>query len=138
MSSLLKKESIMINSIAPGITSNIDKLYSPLDECSKCYNDLKLWITLKKYLIDEVAKCYWMISDDKELESDSISENLLLDFTNEEREGNTIPFPTEDLNNFPWWLELLEKLSEHYYREFNNFSNTYLCNSIWWKTANPV
>ncbi|CAG8760352.1 15843_t:CDS:2, partial [Dentiscutata erythropus] len=68
-------------------------------------------------------------------ENDSISENLLLDFT-DENGGNTIPFPT-DLNNLPWWLELLERPSEHYYREFNNFSNTYLSNSIW-KTTNPV
>ncbi|CAG8557222.1 21655_t:CDS:1 [Dentiscutata erythropus] len=135
-----------------------NKLYSPSDECSKCYSDLKLWITLKKYSIDKIAKCYWATSDDEELEnyyhknnyiwsddesmsnftcntfnliddslieqweSESVSENLLLDFTDEEREGNTIPFPTEDLNNFSWWLELLEKLSKHYYKKFNNFS----------------
>ncbi|CAG8656770.1 3247_t:CDS:2 [Dentiscutata erythropus] len=62
-------------------------------------------------------------------ESESVSKNLLLDITDEEEE-NTIPFPT-DLNDLPWWLDLLEKLSEHYCREFNNFSNTYFCNSIW-------
>ncbi|CAG8600287.1 17020_t:CDS:2 [Dentiscutata erythropus] len=129
-------------------------------------------ITLKKYPIDEITKCYWATAKDEELvdyyyednytwinkkstsnftwntfnliddtpielwESDSISENLLLDFT-DENEGNTILFPT-DLNNFSWWLKLLERPSEHYYREFNNFSDTYLCNSIWWKTANPI
>ncbi|CAG8725622.1 28101_t:CDS:2, partial [Dentiscutata erythropus] len=34
-------------------------------------------------------------------ESDSVSENLLLNFT-DENEGNTILFPTEDLVDLPW------------------------------------
>ncbi|CAG8444774.1 6123_t:CDS:2 [Dentiscutata erythropus] len=108
-------------------------------------------ITLKKYLVDKIAKCYWATPSDDESDnyyhendymwsdeeftklwgSDSISKNLLLDFTDENR-GNTIPFLT-DLNNLPWWLDLLEKPSEYYYREFNNFSNTYLCTT---QTAN--
>ncbi|CAG8730703.1 24305_t:CDS:2, partial [Dentiscutata erythropus] len=68
--------------------------------------------------------------------SDSVSENLLLNFT-DKGEENTILFST-DLNDLPWWLDLLKKPFEHYYREFNNFSKTYLCNSIWWETTNPV
>ncbi|CAG8772301.1 11110_t:CDS:1, partial [Gigaspora margarita] len=38
----------------------------------------------------------------------------------------------------PWWLQSIETPTEAYYREFDNFKDTYLCNSVWWKVLNPV
>ncbi|CAG8794819.1 7481_t:CDS:2, partial [Gigaspora margarita] len=32
---------------------------------------------------------------------------------------------------WPWWLQPLKPLIEAYYKEFNNFKNTYLCNLVW-------
>jgi hypothetical protein len=40
--------------------------------------------------------------------------------------------------NTPWWLPELEIPSQYYQDEFNNYSNHYLCNSIWWENTNPV
>ncbi|CAG8797927.1 1864_t:CDS:2, partial [Gigaspora margarita] len=31
----------------------------------------------------------------------------------------------------PWWLQPIETSTEAYYREFDNFQDTYLCNLVW-------
>ncbi|CAG8814713.1 19392_t:CDS:1, partial [Dentiscutata erythropus] len=40
--------------------------YSPSDECITCYLELKLWITVRFYPVEEVAKSYWPISDEND------------------------------------------------------------------------
>ena len=37
-----------------------------------------------------------------------------------------------------WWLPKLEQISKRYREEFNNYSEHYLCNSVWWTNTNPV
>ncbi|CAG8792518.1 2420_t:CDS:2, partial [Gigaspora margarita] len=38
----------------------------------------------------------------------------------------------------PWWLQPIETSTKAYYREFDNFKDTYFCNSVWWKALNSV
>ncbi|CAG8612030.1 3430_t:CDS:2 [Gigaspora margarita] len=38
------------------------------------------------------------------------------------------------ITTWPWWLQRLQPIetsTEAYYREFDNFKDTYLCNSVW-------
>jgi hypothetical protein len=37
-----------------------------------------------------------------------------------------------------WWLPTLQQPSERNRNEFNNYSDQYLCNSVWWMNTNPV
>jgi hypothetical protein len=37
-----------------------------------------------------------------------------------------------------WWLPRIEQVSKQYREEFNNYSENYLCNSVWWTDTNPV
>ena len=47
------------------------------------------------------------------------------------------PAPAKLYNNF-WWLDPLDDVSDYYRDEFNNYSDHYLCNSVWWMDTNPV
>ena len=47
------------------------------------------------------------------------------------------PAPVKLYNNF-WWLDPLDDVSDYYRDEFNNYSDHYLCNSVWWMDTNPV
>jgi hypothetical protein len=42
------------------------------------------------------------------------------------------------LVNEPWWFFPLETPSPEYYLEFNNYSEHYLCNVVWWRVVNPT
>ncbi|CAG8516457.1 19415_t:CDS:2 [Dentiscutata erythropus] len=42
----------------------------------------------------------------------------------------------DNFTNQPWWLEPLETPTKRHYEEFNNYKNTYLCNSVWWEVPN--
>src|SRR6185369_1390656 len=37
-----------------------------------------------------------------------------------------------------WWLPTLQQPSEQYREEFDNYSDQYLCNSVWWTNTNPT
>ncbi|CAG8702958.1 46388_t:CDS:2 [Gigaspora margarita] len=34
------------------------------------------------------------------------------------------------ITTWPWWLQPIDTPTEAYYKEFDNFKNTYLCNSV--------
>ena len=42
------------------------------------------------------------------------------------------------LSTHPWWLPPLQTPSAEYLLEFNNYSEHYLCNVVWWKVVNPT
>ncbi|CAG8855364.1 24822_t:CDS:1, partial [Gigaspora margarita] len=35
------------------------------------------------------------------------------------------------ITTWPWWLQSLETSTKAYYREFDYFKGTYLCNLMW-------
>ena len=37
-----------------------------------------------------------------------------------------------------WWLPATRQPSKQHRDEFNNYSKSYLCNSIWWTNTNSV
>ena len=39
------------------------------------------------------------------------------------------------LHATPWWLTSLETPTPYHLDEFNNYSNHYLCNAVWWRTS---
>ncbi|CAG8688749.1 4581_t:CDS:2 [Dentiscutata erythropus] len=92
MLSLLKRESTMNNNTVLDWKEPTaqcccgNKLYLPPDECGNFTGS-------SINLINDTPIELW--------ESNSISENLLLDFTDKNK-GNTILFPTEDLADLPW------------------------------------
>jgi hypothetical protein len=55
---------------------------------------------------------------------------------NLQRKTNSQPITT--LDNTYWWLPKLQQPSQEHINEFNNFSEKYLCNSIWWEITNPT
>ncbi|CAG8802290.1 13782_t:CDS:2, partial [Gigaspora margarita] len=73
----------------------------------------------------EVAKSYWPTPDDEGPEDDLVSQHK----------------PTLEkkvsITTWSWWLQSIKIPTEAYYREFDNFKNTYLCNLVWWKAPNP-
>ncbi|CAG8623740.1 10006_t:CDS:2 [Dentiscutata erythropus] len=130
-----------------------DKLYSPEDDdCAKYKYDLKMWITIKAYPIQEIAKCYWsMLSVEEEIahitealyEESKKSKNSLSDHRSDENRKRVKrrvnhPFNPDLILSHPWWLPVLETPTPRYKEEFNNFSRAYLCNATWWKTTNPT
>jgi len=38
----------------------------------------------------------------------------------------------------PWWLPPLETPTPLMYIESDNFSEYYLCNTVWWRVVNPT
>jgi len=111
---------------------------------------LRLWATIKQYSVEEVGQCYWSTPDDDYEEDPTLSEpypyeSLPLEplfgqqldplviqqaMTNVQINHYNIQ-PSYILVNKPWWLPLLETLSQHLLDEHNNFSPNYLCNSVW-------
>ncbi|CAG8750431.1 3099_t:CDS:2, partial [Dentiscutata erythropus] len=113
------------------------------DDCIKCKCDLRLWITIKNYPIQEVAKSYWTTpdtEDDEETTADFSKSNLGLNYIVDEYLDKT-PIRLENLvvqNTGPLEEEPLKTPSKRYYEEFNNYKDTYLCNLAWWEVPNPV
>src|SRR6185312_1966321 len=132
-----------------------NKLYSPCDECPTCYVELRLWATIKRYPIETIEPCYWSTPSDDFEEIPNFPEpcpyeSLPLEPLFGQQSDPLIIQPTitniqvnyfviqSDYNliNTPWWLPLLEIPSQQLLDEYNNFSPTYLCNSVWWTTPN--
>ena len=42
------------------------KMYSPCDECSLCYTQLRLWKSIKQYPSEIVGQSYWSIPDNEQ------------------------------------------------------------------------
>ena len=53
-------------------------------------------------------------------------------------ESNHRTILDDKLNNIYWWLPKLQQPTQQHMDEFNNFSTSYLCNSVWWKDINPI
>jgi len=95
-----------------------DKLYSHCDECPKCHSDLRLWMTIKSYPIEEIAKCYWPTPDTGE-EDDQ--DNFDQDFELPEFiEDNVTPFMTDKAAN----QYLLEDFDNFNFEEVPNDPST--------------
>ena len=75
-----------------------------------------------------------------EWSEDSESIEIILDQPNrpETFRHHDTTTPETKMNNTYWWLPKLEQPSQRHMNEFNNFSESYLCNSIWWENTNPI
>ena len=123
-----------------------------------CYIEFWLWVTIKRYPIEEIGKCYWSTPDG--YEGDKIPnlpepypyDPLFLEplfgqqsdpvviqqnITNIQVNYHIIQ-PTYTLIDIPWWLPLLETPFLQLLDEHNNFYSNYLCNSVWWTTPNFI
>ncbi|CAG8632819.1 2927_t:CDS:2 [Dentiscutata erythropus] len=59
-----KKRGYFCNYKGPNVQCWCDEnQYSLSDECIICYLDLKLWVNIKSYPVEEVAKSYWPTPD---------------------------------------------------------------------------
>ncbi|CAG8783297.1 4831_t:CDS:2, partial [Dentiscutata erythropus] len=113
-------------------------LYSPSDKCINCYLDLKLWITIKSYIIKEVAKSYWHTPDKKD-ESEAFNTHFS---NNASLINDTEIDPADVCLKYKMYLLLdykadnklpvLETPLALYTKEFSNFFTKYLSNSAWW------
>jgi hypothetical protein len=122
--------------------------------------NIRFWKTLKQYSLDEISVSYWPKDkldlgwdDDSESETSTSDQEPINTPSNNIKQFNTLPNPYPlraqpessqsstaqvELNNTPWWLPPLNRPSAQHLQEFNNFSENYLCNCVWWKVTNPT
>jgi hypothetical protein len=72
----------------------------------------------------------WSASEPSEWTDDSDSVEIIMDDL-----SRRINFPkfSPKFDNSYWWLPKLQQPSQRHMNEFNNFSDHYLCNSVWWE-----
>ncbi|CAG8472197.1 12777_t:CDS:2 [Dentiscutata erythropus] len=105
-----------------------DKLYSPEDDCTKSTPDTgdEEETTLESSLGINYTVNEWLDKTPIHLD------DLMVQINEQIEEGE------DNFTNQPWWLEPLKTPLKRHYEEFNNFKDTYLCNSVWWEVPNPV